>query len=551
MIINVTVEPIVIEGITTTKIVVLTPDSSIAANGLPVGGNIGQIPVKASTTDFHVNWMTAGTGIGVVIEIVAGEGIYVNSSDITKPIVSIIQPTTAKTAIVNNDIVMGFDSENTFSLIKYTWTSIKSFLKTYFDTVYNSIITATTNLSLNTVLFNTTPTLPTILTGLTYWDTVNKTISTVLENGVVLQHGQEIHIYGKNASGVKIFDGQAVSITQVGGSFITFQKTDITSDASAHGFVGIATQDFENNDFGYVTVYGLVRNINTAGMTEGAPLYVSATPGVLTQIYPTAPNHICKVGVVQYAHATNGAVLVVPEVVPKLSELSDVNGTALTTTGQFLVWNNTTKVHDFTENINDYAKKSGTKFGTDTDYTEFQSDGSLVMVGAATVFEDAQFPATAINPAGAPSPMTFDPDNISFLANASATQSIAIIAQMPHAWKIGSPIFPHIHWQPRTTNVGNAFWRLEYKWVNIGDVESGSWTTLDVLGSADGNVGKHLLTAWSSISGTGKTLSSMIKFKLSRIGGDVLDTYTGDALLLQFDFHYERDTLGSRQEYIK
>jgi len=29
------------------------------------------------------------------------------------------------------------------------------------------------------------------------------------------------------------------------------------------------------------------------------------------------------------------------------------------------------------------------------------------------------------------------------------------------------------------------------------------------------------------------------------------NTYTGDALTFQFDIHYEIDTVGSRQEYVK
>ena len=45
---------------------------------------------------------------------------------------------TVKSAIVDADEVTGQDSANSFSLIRTTWTSVKAFLKTYFDTIYQA-----------------------------------------------------------------------------------------------------------------------------------------------------------------------------------------------------------------------------------------------------------------------------------------------------------------------------------------------------------------------------------------------------------------------------
>lgn len=168
-----------------------------------------------------------------------------------------------------------------------------------------------------------------------------------------------------------------------------------------------------------------------------------------------------------------------------------------------------------------------------------------------TVWDDLRFPSISINPAGAPGPMSFDTTNIGFLAAPAATQMIAIVAQMPHAWKIDSNVVPHIHWMPTTTNTGSVLWRMEYKWTSIFETESGSWTTVDVLTAADGIAFKHQLSSFGPISGQGKGLSSILTIKISRIGGDVSDTYTGDALLKEFDIHYEMDSHGSTREYIK
>lgn len=51
-------------------------------------------------------------------------------------IATITNSTASKTTPVDADEVVGMDSANSFVLIKYSWTNIKAFLKTYFDTLY-------------------------------------------------------------------------------------------------------------------------------------------------------------------------------------------------------------------------------------------------------------------------------------------------------------------------------------------------------------------------------------------------------------------------------
>lgn len=51
-------------------------------------------------------------------------------------IAAINHGTAAKTSLVDADEITGQDSANSFSLIRTTWTDVKAFLKTYFDTLY-------------------------------------------------------------------------------------------------------------------------------------------------------------------------------------------------------------------------------------------------------------------------------------------------------------------------------------------------------------------------------------------------------------------------------
>lgn len=58
-------------------------------------------------------------------------------------IASINHGATEKTSLVDADEITGQDSANSFSLIRTTWTNVKAFLKTYFDTLYVPLLRTT------------------------------------------------------------------------------------------------------------------------------------------------------------------------------------------------------------------------------------------------------------------------------------------------------------------------------------------------------------------------------------------------------------------------
>jgi hypothetical protein len=123
---------------------------------------------------------------------------------------------------------------------------------------------------------------------------------------------------------------------------------------------------------------------------------------------------------------------------------------------------------------------------------------------------------------------------------------------MPHGYKIGSDIHPHVHWLPQTTSTGTVNWQLEYSIANINSV-LGNTTTIQMPGVGAGIANTHQLTDASpeTIDGSSLTLSNMMLGRLFRDGGVGADTFVGDAALMEFDLHFEKDTVGSRQEIIK
>lgn len=194
--------------------------------------------------------------------------------------------------------------------------------------------------------------------------------------------------------------------------------------------------------------------------------------------------------------------------------------------------------------------------------TKIEADGSLSYEGTATRFDDMKVPVSSTTKGG-----TRDPD-WKVLKNNGSSQGVFLqwfdkdveeelyfTVQMPHSWKEGSSIMPHVHWTAET-NVGSnkVVWGLEYTWTNVGGLFG---TTTIITGSdpiaAVGTVDayKHAITALGSVDATGKTLSSMLVCRIFRQATSGTDNFSGDAGLLEIDFHFQIDSGGSKEEFTK
>lgn len=147
--------------------------------------------------------------------------------------------------------------------------------------------------------------------GRVFYDAENHCVTVYNdESEISLQVGQEEYIRIRNNTGSTIGNGKAVYITGAQGQHVTVDLTTATEELKSEA-VGIATHDIENNSFGYITTFGLVRGVNTTAFSEGDELFVSVTDGELTNISPTAPNYKTSVGHVVVA-GNNGSILVTP-----------------------------------------------------------------------------------------------------------------------------------------------------------------------------------------------------------------------------------------------
>jgi hypothetical protein len=171
------------------------------------------------------------------------------------------------------------------------------------------------------------------------------------------------------------------------------------------------------------------------------------------------------------------------------------------------------------------------------------------------VWDDLRNPATAINPPGAASDPVRNQSDGWLEFSASQTNTIVVDVQLPHAYKEGSTIRPHVHWHKKTAGAGDVLWRCEYAFWNIGAAVPNSYTTVDVSTPIpafpdDGTV-KSLITSWGDVTMTGKRISCLGKMIVSRVGGAPADTYAGLAVMEYVDIHYQLDTAGSVLETTK
>jgi hypothetical protein len=208
--------------------------------------------------------------------------------------------------------------------------------------------------------FDNTPTNIPTTAGAMYWNDADGTADLILKGGnVKLQVGQEsvIRVVNKTATNINLLEAnyQAVRVTGAQGQRLKVDLAQATTDNLSAETIGLVTETINNNQEGFITTSGLVRNINTTGSLQGETwadgdvLYLSpTTAGNVTKVKPTAPNHLVIVGYVVHAHANQGSIFVKVDNGYELDELHNVkitsaaNNNVLAYTSATDIWENKT-----------------------------------------------------------------------------------------------------------------------------------------------------------------------------------------------------------------
>lgn len=203
----------------------------------------------------------------------------------------------------------------------------------------------------------------------------------------------------------------------------------------------------------------------------------------------------------------------------------------------------------------------------DTNYTQWDKTGHQTMVGTAQPWDDLRVePVTRTTGVNAP---TFEKwyddaggtsrgvylysfDN----AVESSQKEVFFTMQLPHAWN-QDDIDIHVHWVAESTAASSKVrWGLEYVWKSIGEVFGDTtiiYADTDTEGATGTTANEHKVTEFGLMSPgtTQDDISSILICRLFRHSSDAADTYTGKVGLLYVDAHYQVNSIGSNDEYVK
>ena len=261
---------------------------------------------NTSTLGMSVGVVTAtnyfGDGsnlVGVVTSIEAGIGISVSQSTGAVVIGSIL---------VDDDYTTQIDN-NVVSVINLP----------------NAVIGPVQGFQFDTTHEHTTKT-----PGTLCWNAEDDTLNIQHTNDVIQQVGQELYLRARNETGSTILNGTTVRFAGAsngdGEPRITAAPFLANGTFPALYTIGVATQDIEDDEEGFITVFGKVRDLNTTGVgvTEtwavGDILYANpSVAGALTKVKPTAPNNVVPIAAVVKVDATEGEIFVRPTIEQKYS----------------------------------------------------------------------------------------------------------------------------------------------------------------------------------------------------------------------------------------
>lgn len=125
-------------------------------------------------------------------------------------------------------------------------------------------------------------------------------------------------------------------------------------------------------------------------------------------------------------------------------------------------------------------------------------------------------------------------------------KAVTFTVQLPHGYKHGTDLEPHVHWIAEDDTAGDVRWQLDYQWANIGDPFPVGGSVYVNASNDVSDTDLHLISGFTDLDGTGKRGSSMLVCTLRRNSSDAGDTLTGKkAYLLEVDFHFQLDKIGS------
>lgn len=204
--------------------------------------------------------------------------------------------------------------------------------------------------------------------------------------------------------------------------------------------------------------------------------------------------------------------------------------------------------------------------GDASNYVEINPTNGMKFVGTSTTWDDLRVPLerTVVGPGASDAPTYTRIDRTDGtparpyayeFAGTTTNDRVSLSTQMPHCWKEGSTIYPHLHCvfgvdDPADNTTETVIFYLVYSWTNVDGTiaDATSISKTYTISGTDAQY-KHFIIDFDGIVGTGKTISSTFQAELYR--DTSADTYAQPIHVIEFDIHYEIDTFGSQSATTK
>lgn len=158
------------------------------------------------------------------------------------------------------------------------------------------------------------------------YNNVDGTLEFTMAGGNVTQQiGQELPIPVKHADNSGLTNGLVVYQAGSNGENILVRYAQANSEAASSKVFGVLTESASGAAPAFCTTFGIVRDLDTSTLTEGAAIWLSPTvAGGLTTTKPVAPDHLVFIGLCIRSHAVEGKIFVNPQNGYELEELHNV-----------------------------------------------------------------------------------------------------------------------------------------------------------------------------------------------------------------------------------
>lgn len=192
--------------------------------------------------------------------------------------------------------------------------------------------------------------------------------------------------------------------------------------------------------------------------------------------------------------------------------------------------------------------------GSTTNNTTIEADGSLVLNGTATVYNDLAFPITPkTTGVGKPTLTSFTGLINKYVFQLNDVSEVDS-PELLHDAKEGSDVEFHVHWVTNSSDSTNRYvqWEAQYTWANMNlktnHIQFATATTLtgETLIPANTPTRTHMYTSLGSVTMSTGYIGAYFCHALKRVSPTTNSGPSGDPFALALGIHYEKDTMGSR-----